>query len=249
MMSSEAWNKITTARIPLASLKSLAHLRHRSDITVSLDDHGNAWIHWLQSAIAEEVMLALRPLTDVSFYYREANTWYTRGSGFPAKITPPNQPGLALAKLLFPEKMTSQSPENKAFARITPVLSRGGQTCPASAMRLPFASLHAWVNHATSAQIHALHGVYEADQVWLLGQHLPAASQGMRFYGERLLLPLGYQLQPMLPVESSLALVNASERDVVFWSHDEIRVIPREEFAPLTRAGVRQVCRKTGASA
>jgi hypothetical protein len=96
----------------------------------------------------------------------------------------------------------------------------------------------------------------------LLGKRLPLLPGGERFWGERVLLPLGWRAEPELP-ESAIYAALGIEDDAILLAagrsgfqpdsvsqvenltyEPDIAIVPREVLQPLSRARVRLALRE-----
>jgi MoxR-vWA-beta-propeller ternary system domain bpX2 len=75
------------------------------------------------------------------------------------------------------------------------------------------------------------------------GIHLPAAGDGLRFWGCDVLIPLGCRAEPDLAPRALRAAVGAGPGDVVVLDDEGPELIPRQAFQPLSRAGIRLAMR------
>jgi hypothetical protein len=75
--------------------------------------------------------------------------------------------------------------------------------------------------------------------VMLLGQRLPTMSEGEKFWGDRVLTPLGFRPEPDLPESALLVALGVDEGDLLVIEAEGCEVVPRDAFRPLSRAGFR----------
>jgi hypothetical protein len=96
-----------------------------------------------------------------------------------------------------------------------------------------------WADGATTARIVSIQAARAGDQVLLLGGKLPLLSGSERFWGERVLVPLGFRAEPALPERALLEAVGAGEDDLLLLGSQGAELVSRKAFQPLTRAGIR----------
>src|SRR5262249_10790966 len=118
-------------------------------------------------------------------------------------------------------------------------LVRDSQSHPTTALRCDVASLAAWAERATTAQLSAVTGIRSNKVVLLRGGKLPMLPGARRYWGDRLLSPLGYRPEPALPEDAVLAALEAGKDVIVLLEFEGVELLPLHAFEPLTRAGVR----------
>jgi hypothetical protein len=79
------------------------------------------------------------------------------------------------------------------------------------------------------------------------GIRLPALADGLRYWGDDVLIPLGFRADPQLAERALRAAIGAGPDDVVVLDGEGPELIPRQAFRPLSRAGIR-LARKVEAS-
>ncbi len=77
------------------------------------------------------------------------------------------------------------------------------------------------------------------DEVMLLGRGLPVVAGGVRFWGIRVLVPLGFRADPDLPEPALRRSLRVAEDALLVLEADGVEVVPREAFRRVTRAGLR----------
>ncbi len=230
------WNAATEARIPTAELARLASLRDRADVRVRTADSW-AWITWTTNGI--DVIRALMPSPDATFYRIEGETRYRLGQLLPTVESPPLGNDRSLASLLIPEKPlalpVTDGPQSRAQWRIV----RGGSVRPTTALVCHLHSLTPIAESATTAELAAIRGLFDANRAILFGANLPAVAGSTRFYGNDLLLPLGYCPEFDLPAKLLLESLGVTPGDKLMATEEFLEVIPADRAEPLTRAGLR----------
>jgi hypothetical protein len=117
-------------------------------------------------------------------------------------------------------------------------LRRDERARATTAIRLALADLVNWAEHATSHALAELEGARAGETVVLRGKKLPAVS-GERFWGERVLCPLGFTADPALPESALAQALGLEEGEIALVSESGISALPVAAFAKLTRAAVR----------
>src|SRR5262249_55019067 len=77
------------------------------------------------------------------------------------------------------------------------------------------------------------------DRLLLRGDRLPAIPAAERFWGGRVLVPLGFRVEPDLPETAIRAAAGGSLNEMLILTADGAGAGREEGFAPLTRAGAR----------
>jgi hypothetical protein len=96
-----------------------------------------------------------------------------------------------------------------------------------------------WAETAPTARIEGLRAARAGGLVLVLGRPAPAVDGGERFWGVRVLVPLGFRPAPALPEPALLEVVGAVAGGLVVLTGEGAEVMPLGAFRPLTRAGVR----------
>jgi hypothetical protein len=107
------------------------------------------------------------------------------------------------------------------------------------------------VERVTSGQIAALEGAWLAPGasdarealVLVIGsaQSLPMLAEGVRFWGNELLVPIGLRPEPNLPASAIRSALGAAPAELAVMDEDGIELIPRAIFKPLSRAAIRMM--------
>ncbi len=227
---------VCRACLPVAALPGLAELRCRPGVSVHVAGD-RAWVRW--SAGDERVLRCLLPLPGVELYVCRDGLWYRPGAHLLVSDAPPADAGKPLEHVLFPAPVGPEPPPARAGQPVLLRLVRDGRPRPATAVWCAVAELADWAEAATSAQLARLRGTRCGDRLIVLGRPLPALPRARRFWGERLLVPLGFRPEPALPEGALLEALTSGGDEVVLLTEKGAEVVPCEAFGPLTRAGVR----------
>jgi hypothetical protein len=238
-MTADPWKDVSAARLPAARLPALAPLRARGDVRVSIDS-AVAWVLW--PAGRAEFVRCLLPVRGVEFYTRRDGVWFRSGSRLPASETPPPD-GVPLPSVLVPDRFEPTFPPSESASPVVLRGVRGGEPKPASAMAGSVAELARWADVATTAELAAVRAARSGPRVVLLGPRLPAIGTAVRYWGEDVLVPVGFRPEPQLPPAALRAAVGATPEELVLLDEDGAEVILRAAFEPLTRAGLRLALR------
>jgi MoxR-vWA-beta-propeller ternary system domain bpX2 len=234
---------VTCARLPAPSLASLAGLRRVEGISV-LAEGDHAWVFWEPGD--DRVLRALLPVAGVKFYEERDGAWHRPGRKLPTFGIPPLGERVPLDRAVTPEPFEAESPGRDLARPSTLRLARDGRPRPTSAALCPLAELGSWADSAPSAEIVSIRGAFRGDSALLLGRGLPPWPGSTRYWGHRVLVPIGFQPRPCLPEEAILEALGASGEEIFRLvpgtTGDEgltVEAIPLGAFRPLSRAGVR----------
>ena len=240
-MTDTAWRETSAARLPATSLATLAAVRDRADVRV----HANgpdAWVRWSPSRL--DVVRCLLPVPGVELFTHRDGLWFRLGCRVPTADTPPDGDGRSVAGVLVPARIEPVPPEPAPGPPVVLRVIRGGSPRPATALACATDDLHRWADAATTAELAAIRAARSEGRAVLLGTRLPTVTGATRFWGDDFLVPIGYRPEPDLPPAVLRSAVGAGGDDLVLLDEDGADVIPREAFAPLTRAGLRLALRK-----
>lgn len=232
--------RATRARIPAAALGALAGLRARPGVRVAVEGDALApgasvLVEWERGdRLALERIL---PIEGAALFREEAGAWFRVGSRIPVSPAPDLADPVSLARVLAPRPVVPEPPGPPA-ARARLALVRDGQPRPASAIRCSLDELVRWGESATSHALARVRAAHAGDQVLLVSSKLPPIA-GERFWGRRVLRPLGFATDPDLPEEFLARALGLAEGELALVSESSLEVLDEEVLAPLSRAAVR----------
>jgi hypothetical protein len=116
---------------------------------------------------------------------------------------------------------------------------RGGEPKPASALECTLGDLLKWADVATTGELAAVRAARSGDRAILLIPQRVSIPSATRYWGEDVLVPVGFRPEPDLPPATLRAAVEAEPDELVFLKAEGTEIVPRGAFEPLTRAGVR----------
>ena len=231
---------VTCARLPAEGLAALAGLRRAEGISVILDrDH--AWVFWKPGD--DPILRALLPVPGVLLYESRGEDWYRPGHSLPSFEVPTIVDPVSLDRAITPEPFKAETSRSDATSPTGLRLVRDGLPRPTTASLCSLDELGRWADSAPSASIESIRGAIRGRSALLVGRKLPPWPGSTRYWGRRVLTPIGFEIRPGLPEETLAEALGAGAGDL-------LRVVPRDEgltvevvplgvFRPLSRAGVR----------
>jgi hypothetical protein len=232
--SRDAWAEVAAARVPAVGLAALAAVRCRPGVGVVLVGK-SAWATF--PAGDGEVIRCLMPVPGVEFFARRGGAWARFGHRLPTADAPPAVGMTPSDRVVLPEPV-----EPIATATVGPpvrlTIVRGGGPRPATALRCAVAALARWADVAPARDLAAVRAARTGDRALLLGERLPAVP-GERFWGEWVLVPLGFRAEPALPNDVLRAACGVGAEELLLLDGHGAEAVPVAAFEPLTRAGVR----------
>jgi hypothetical protein len=222
--------------LPRQGLAALAGLRHDPSVRVVVAGE-QAWVFWEPGQ--EEVLERVLPLTGAALYTRRDGVWYPLGAHLPAFEVPAENEALPLHRVLVPEAVQPEFPTGEEIWPHLLRLERDDRPRPTRALRCALSALASWADTATSAQLAGIRAARCANLVLLLGDDLTLLEGAERFWGERLLVPLGYRPWPSLPEDVLLEALGIPEGELLVLNAEGGEVISVDVFQALTRTGIR----------
>jgi hypothetical protein len=230
----DSWAAVAAARLPAVGLTALAPLRCRSGVTIArVVDF--AWVTFQSGD--PDVIRSLMPAPGVEFFARRGAAWTRFGCRLPTAESPPIG-GLPVDQMIFPAPFTPSAVSDAIAPSLRPTVVRGGPPRPATAMTCDVSVLSRWADSAPAANLAAVRAARCADRVMLLGERLPPIA-GERFWGARVLAPVGFRPEPDLPPDVLRAACAVAADELLVLDATGVEAIPDAAFEPLTRAGIR----------
>ena len=222
------------ARIPAQALTLLGSLRTYASVQVRVEQT-RAWVRWDEAGF--EILRALLPVRGAEFFERLEARWHLCGHSLPAFDVP--QDGFVpLASVLTPAPILTRPSETDPLPRVVLALRRSEVIHETSAMLTTPKALAEWADMATEAEIASVSAARSGELVLLMGDRLPVAP-GERYWGVRLLFPLGWAPDPNLPESALLEALGVEAQELALVRRGAVEVIPRDVLRPLTRASAR----------
>jgi hypothetical protein len=183
------------------------------------------------------------PIGGAILYARRAGRWYQPGRRLPELPAPAGVDGevVPLSHVLLPGRIDARPPDDLPLEPARLGLARDDTTRPARGLLCSLRALAHWSETAPSARLSRLLAAAEGGRVLLLGEHLPALAGGTRYWGEGVLVPLGYRPDPHLPEQALRRALGILDDELVVLRPDHFERIPRRAFRPLRRSGLRRL--------
>jgi hypothetical protein len=144
-----------------------------------------------------------------------------------------------LDRAVTPTPVRPELPADPLPRPVELALVRDGRVREASALGFGLDELGRWADMAPTARLIALRAAMAGDRVLLLGRPLPPIAGAERFWGGRILVPLGFRTDPELPEPALCGALGAGDEEFLVLTHEGAETVPIRAFRTLTRAGVR----------
>jgi hypothetical protein len=240
-MTANLLDTAEAALLPRDGLAALAPVRCHPDVTVTAVGP-SVWVRWPAGDAA--VWQCLLPVAGAEFFTRHNGRWHRIGRRLPAFDVPPPGEGRPLDRVLFPAPLPSAAVPAPAAAPMPLRLVPSTAARPATAARCRLMSLAAWADRATTAELASVHGAVSSGRALLRGGRLPWLPECERFWGERVLVPLGFRPEPDLPESVLRAACGIGGGELMLLDAAGAEAVPARALGPLTRAGVRLALRQ-----
>lgn len=224
------------ARLPTGGLVALAHLRAKGGIRVIAGEI--AWVNW--DGDQPDVVAAVLTVPGAELFEPRDGKWFRSGAHMPTFDGPPPGEAVSLDRAIVPSPFVAVEAASREHRRVPLRLIRSEAPRPTSALRCAIAVLEAWADTATTADIAAVKGARCGDRVWLVGKALPAVTVADRFWGEQVLIPLGWRTEPDWPEYALREAAGVGPNEVLILTADGSEAIPDQAFRPLTRSAIRR---------
>jgi hypothetical protein len=224
------------ARVPAAGLAALASFRTTSRVQVVLGDP--TWVTW--DGPRPDLIVATLAVPAVELFELRDGRWFRIGERLPAFDVPPAGPAVPLDRAVGPAAVRVAKPPIRDLKQVALRLVPGDRPRPTAALRCSLAALAAWADSAPTAAVTAVRAARSGSLVWLLGSGLPALERAERFWGDRVLIPLGLRVEPDW-AEAAIreaAAVGPDEILVLTWAG--VEAISTGAFRPLARGAIRR---------
>jgi len=235
---------VCCASLPAHALPQLAGLRTVTGVE-ALVQHDQAWVRWQAGDL--ETLRIIWPADSVRLFQERDGLWFEFGKHLPTLDVPLKgyQP---LHRVLIPTNPTRKRGTDKEDHATLPhtsekvplTLIADDQPQPTTALRCDIASLAQWSDTAPTSRLADLQAACKGNRVLLRGRRLPMLPNSRRYWGDSVLIPLGFRTAPWLPEADVRRLVEARDNELVVVEERSIEIVRQTAFAPLKRASVRR---------
>src|ERR1019366_2392722 len=215
---------VCCASLPPEGLAALAEIRAVPGVMV-LRQSSRTWVRW--EAGDDRVLQRVLPVAGVALYSFRQGHWYRLGGHLPAFEVVTEGDFQPLPQVLFPAPVQPLAPQAGPWSKITLGLRPEVQPRSTAAMICPLQELLAWMDAIPSCRLTALQGARNGASIFVLGPRLPLLPSAQRLWGETVLKPLGFCLEPDLPDRVVCECLNLTD----------------EEFLIITERGADVLCR------
>lgn len=230
------------ARLPADELAALAPLRAKGGVRVIPGEP--SWVTW--DGDRPDVVAALVTVPGVELFEPRDGRWFRPGAQMPAFDVPPAEEPVVLDRAVVPAAFTAVEPGDQPVRRVPLALVRCERPRPATALRCAVAALRPWADRALTAEIAGVKAARCGDVAWLLGGSLPVIPGAERFWGERVLVPLGWRPDPDWPEATLREAAAVGPDELLVLTPGAAEAISTDAFKLLTRGTVRRAVRETG---
>lgn len=229
-------HSITCASLPAAHLERLAPVRAWKQVKAENRD-GTLWLSW--PAHTAGVAELLYPLPGAELYERRAQHWFAFKRQLPTFEVPDLGMARPLAELLFPAPVAFPVVPKEGRQPVQLTLAADSTPRDATALVCKLSELHDWLETVPAPRFRELLVLRQREQVLVKGKNLPELAGAQRFWGQRLLVPLGFRYEPFFPETTLLSIFDLAARQLLLLSSSGMELIDTSVAQPLSRAAVK----------
>ncbi len=235
-MNPTTFADVECACLPAGRMGRLASLRCQPGVEIALHDR-DLWLRW--PAGHDEVAGLLFALGGARLFSQREGRWYAWGRAIPAFDVPGNLRYRPLEQVILPERVEPLAADSFAAKPMTLRLVPDDLARPTLAMRCSLSAFWTWAETMPACVLLRYRAALGGARLFVLGKKLPWIEGSERFWGRRVLIPLGYRPDPNLS-ETSLRLLSGTADSNLLVLHDAgCETIPQDHFTPLTHAALR----------
>jgi MoxR-vWA-beta-propeller ternary system domain bpX2 len=236
MNPAQPLNAVRGDRFSVVGVSALAPLRAGGGVQVILGDR--VWITW--DGPRPDVITAVMAVGAELFEPRDGR-WFRPNERLPVFDVPPPGDPVPLDRVVIPAAFTAIAPGDHELECVLPRLVRCDVPHPTTSIRCFVEMLKTWAETTTTAEILAVKSARNGDVAWLFGSTFPVLVGGQRFWGDRVLIPLGLRAEPDWPEPALREAANVGPYELLVLMGNETEAIPADAFRPLTRAAIRRL--------
>jgi hypothetical protein len=231
-----AIDEVSGACMPVEQLPMLAEVRCVRGVEV-VQENQRVWVSWPPDR--EEVLQRVLAVPGVRLFVKREAHWYELGRRLPARDVGFDGPCKPLFQALTPVASKMESPKSQSLDRVRLHLVPDDRTRQTTALRCSIDVLQRWIERTPCVQFERLKAVSADDEVLVVGDGLPMLPGNTRYWGERVLTPLGFRIEPELHLGVLQEVLGLSDRDFAIFCDSGVERFSRELFTDLSRGRVR----------
>jgi hypothetical protein len=241
-MTAPMLDQVCCASLPLPALTVLAGLRREGGIRVA-KTAGRAWVFWEPGDV--EVLNHVLPVAGVELFVRSRGRWHRPGRHLPESGLPvSDEECVPIDRAIFPEAVTATAARADSFTPARLRLVADDTYRPATALRCRLTDFARWAEWAPASRLAAIRAARSGERVMVVGAWLPEIADATRFWGERILTPLGFCPEPRLGERALRRALRIGDDETLVLAKDRFEIMPDGVLQPPTRAGVRMALRE-----
>ncbi len=244
---------VQCARLPAGALPRLARLRCVTGVEVAFQDD-QVWVRW--DAENEQAIRELFPIPGGVLFVRRGPAWHAWGQTLPAFDFPQSLEYRPLFQVLFPAPIASPvaySPGSPSVAAVRLTLVADEVYRPTRGICCSLVDLANWADEVPGCVLEKIQAAIHEPikprgevlrtprvaRAFLLGKSLPWFADSERFWGQRVLVPIGSRPSPVMTEAELRLAMGAGDDDLLILRRDGCEVIAEEKFSPLGHAALR----------
>jgi hypothetical protein len=231
-----AIDEVSGACMPVEQLPMLAEVRCARGVEIVLESQ-HVWVSWPPDR--EEVLQRVLAVPGVRVFVKREAHWFELGRRLPARDVSFDGPRKPLFQALTPVASQMESPNSQSIDRVRLHLVPDDRTRQTTALRCSIDVLQRWIERSPCVLFERFKAVLADEEVLVVGSGLPMLPGNARYWGERVLMPLGFRIEPKLPLGVLQEVLGLSDRDVAIFSDSGVERFSRELLTDLSRGRVR----------
>jgi hypothetical protein len=231
-----AIDDVSGACMAVEQLSMLAEVRCVRGVEI-VQENQQVWVSW--PADREEVLQRVLAVPGVRLFVKREANWYELGRRLPAREVGFDGLRKPLFHALTPVAPQMESPNTQSIDRVCLHLVPDDRARQTTALRCSIDVLQRWIERTPGVQFERLKAVLADEEVLVVGDGLPMLPGNARYWGERVLTPLGFRIEPELPPGVLQEVLGLSDHDLAIFSDSGVERFSRELLTDLSRGRVR----------